>query len=343
MTTSNKDFFKTNVTLRITALWAFSEAFMGGILHGLKFPFAGLVLAFTASVCITLIALGNTKKGEILKATLLVIAVKFILSPHTPPTAYAAVFIQGIAGELLFINKRFLKPAAFILTLFSLLYSAFQMLLTLTIVFGNGFWKAIDVFLNKVTQSFNANTIHYSLYLVLFYVICYLVAGITGGLLNIKIINSVQAGNQTSALLLQLNSLPAADEPVIVNTTSFKRKKWLAFIFGSTMLLLLICAYLPFFNTSFAKSQIPGLIIRGIVILLVWNYFVTPLLRLQIQKWVSRYKEKNGNALQQVIALMPGIRIMVQQSWQLSEQPKRWLRFKSFINNTVLLIVHHEQ
>ena len=53
MTVINKDFFKTNVTLRITALWAFSEAFMGGILHGLQIPFAGLVLGFVASVCIT--------------------------------------------------------------------------------------------------------------------------------------------------------------------------------------------------------------------------------------------------------------------------------------------------
>ncbi len=112
----NKDFFKTNVTLRITALWAFSEAFMGGILHGLQIPFAGLVLGFVAAVCITLIALGNTQSGEILKATLLVIAVKFILSPHTPPMAYLAVLIQGAVGELLFLNKRFFKLAAFILT-----------------------------------------------------------------------------------------------------------------------------------------------------------------------------------------------------------------------------------
>jgi hypothetical protein len=47
--------------------------------------------------------------------------------------------------------------------------------------------------------------------------------------------------------------------------------------------------------------------------------------------------------LQQVIALLPGIKIILQQSWQLSQQPTKWLRFKSFINNTVLLIVHHEQ
>ena len=193
MTIINKDFFKTNVTLRITALWAFSEAFMGGILHGLQIPFAGLALSFVAAVCITLIALGSTQKGEILKATLLVIVVKFILSPHTPPMAYIAVLIQGAVGELLFFNKRFFKPAAFILTLFSLLYSAFQHLLILTIIFGKQFWAAIDIFLNKITQSFSKGAVHYSLYIVLFYISCYLVAGIVGGFLNIKLIKKIQA------------------------------------------------------------------------------------------------------------------------------------------------------
>jgi hypothetical protein len=339
----NKEFYKTNVTLRITALWAFSEAFMGGILHGLQIPFAGLVLAFAASVCITLIALGNTTRGEILKATLLVIAVKFILSPHTPPMAYVAVLIQGAVGELLFLKRKAIKPAAFILTLFSLLYSAFQHLLILTIIFGKGFWQAIDIFLNKITQSFVKDAVHYSLYIIIFYVGCYLIAGIVGGLLNIKIINNVQSGNKANTLFQQLNNLPPADKDIFINNKSAKSKKWFTLIFGGLMLLMLVFSYLPFFSKGFGKYQITELIIRGIMIVLVWNYFISPLLRLQIQKWISRYKERNGNALQQVIALLPGIKIIVQQSWQLSRQPKKWLRFKSFINNTVVLIVHHEQ
>jgi hypothetical protein len=342
MNLTNKEFYKTNVTLRITALWAFSEAFMGGILHGLKIPFAGLILAFVASVCITLIALGNNKKGEILKATLLVIAVKFILSPHTPPMAYVAVLIQGAVGELLFLNKKFLKPAAFILTLFSLLYSAFQHLLILTIIFGQDFWQAIDIFLNKITQTFIKGAVHYSLYLILFYIGCYLIAGIVGGVLNIKFIKSVQSGAQTNTLLQQLNNLPQIDDNIFASNKKGKRKRSFTLVFGSLMLLMLVFSYLPFFNTEFSKSKIAELVVRAVIIILVWNYFITPLLRMQLQKWVAKYRKKNGNALQQVISLLPGIKIILQQSWQLSRQPKKWLRFKSFINNTILLIVHHE-
>ncbi len=339
----NKEFYKTNVTLRITALWAFSEAFMGGILHGLKIPFAGLVLAFVASVCITLIALGNNKKGQIFKATLLVIAVKFILSPHTPPMAYVAVLIQGVVGEILFLNRKTLKLAAFALTLFSLLYSAFQHLLILTVIFGKGFWQAIDIFLNKITQTFVKDAVHYSLYLILFYTGCYLIAGITGGFLNIKIIKSVQLGSQTNVLLQQINSLPKQHNNIFAQTKPAKRKKMFAFIFGGLMLLLLIFSYLPFFNSGFLKYKITELVIRAVVIILTWTYFITPLLRMQIQKWVTRYKQKNNNTLKQVIALLPAVKTIVQQSWQLSQQPKKWLRLKNFINNTVLLIVHYEQ
>ena len=339
----NKEFFKTNVTLRITALWAFSEAFMGGILHGLQIPFAGLVLGFVASVCITLIALGSTQKGEILKATLLVIAVKFILSPHTPPMAYVAVLIQGAVGELLFLSKRFFKPAAFILTLFSLLYSAFQHLLILTIIFGKQFWVAIDIFLNKITQSFSKGAVHYSLYIVLFYIGCYLVAGIVGGFLNIKIIKKVQAGSDANVLLQQLDGLVINDNNAFSNSPSVKKKKNWLMVFGGLMLLLLIASYLPFLNAGFSKSKVLEVILRGVIIILVWSFFITPLLRMQMQKWITRYKEKKAGSIQQVVALLPGIKIIVEQSWALSQQPGKWLRFKSFINNTVLLIVHHEQ
>ena len=98
--------------LRITALWAFSEAFLGGLLHGFHVPFTGLVLSSFAAVCIASLTINDYAKGKILKATLLVIIVKAILSPHTPPTAYFAVFLQGFFGELIFSSRLPFKISA---------------------------------------------------------------------------------------------------------------------------------------------------------------------------------------------------------------------------------------
>jgi hypothetical protein len=336
----NKEFYKTNVTLRITALWAFSESFLGGILHGLKLPFSGLVLAFIASVCITLIAIGNGKKGEILKATLLVIAIKFILSPHTPPMAYLAVLVQGAAGELLFLNKKFIKPAAFTLTLFSLVYSALQQLLILTILFGKNFWQAVDIFLNKITQSFTHSPVHYSLYLVLFYLSCYLIVGILGGIFNISIINKTAIGNDTSLLLQKIKALPTPAINIFENKET-QNKKWFKILLGFLMVLLLILSYLPFISDKFAKFNFAEIFIRGIIIICVWLYFITPLLQYQIKKWLHKYKVRNSNTIQQIMILFPAIKLIIQQSWLVSKQNK--LRVKNFIYNTVLLIVHNEE
>ncbi len=335
-----KNFYKTNVTLRITALWAFSESLLGGILHGIKLPFAGLVLAFIASVCITLIAIGNSRKGEILKATLLVIAIKFILSPHTPLMAYLAVLVQGMAGELLFLNKRFMKPAAFMLTLFSLIYSALQKLITLTIIFGKEFWEAIDIFFNKIAESFTQNSFYYSWYMVVFYLGCYLIAGIVGGIFNISIINKIQVGNQTDALLKEINALP---NPVIdiFNKERNSKKEWFTVPFGLLMVVLLVLSYFPFISNVFVKNIFAEIFLRGLVIILVWMYLITPILRYQIEKWLHNYKDRNNPAIQEILMLFPAIKSILQQSWLLSRH-KKW-RSRVFIYNTALLIVHDEK
>lgn len=328
------------VTLRITALWAFSEAFLGGILHGIKIPFAGLFLAFIASVCITIIAAGTRKKGEIIKATLLVIIIKFILSPHTPPMAYVAVMMQGLAGELFFIGRRTIKLSAFFLTLFSLVYSAFQHLLVLTILFGNSWWKATDIFLNKITQTFLPGTHQYSLYIIIIYLSCYLIAGILGGIMNIRIVQKVNAGEKANSILQMAEQLPAQN--IFLVKKKHHKKKTVLFFMGGLMLLLLIISYLPFFNSSFSKNKVTEIILRAVIILLAWNYFITPLLRKWMQQWIEKYKERKKGSLNQVISLLPEVRSLLNISWQLSKHPKKLVHIKGFITNSILLIVNHE-
>jgi len=99
---------------KLTALWAFSEAALGGILHAFKVPMRGIFIGGSAAILISLIAYFSDRKGTVLKSTLLVILIKGIVSPHTPLTAYFAVFLQGFIGEILFFKKRFFKLSALI-------------------------------------------------------------------------------------------------------------------------------------------------------------------------------------------------------------------------------------
>ena len=334
--------FNSGIILRITALWAFSEAFLGGILHGFKIPFAGLALSLVAAICMSLLAVHDNKRGVILKATFVVIAVKFILSPHTPPMAYVAVMMEGLAGELFFLQRRYLRTSSFFLTLFCLMYSAFQHLLVLTIVFGKDFWTALDTFLNGITKTFIKQPQQYSLYLVLFYLGCYLIAGISGGILNSKIISRIQSGNKPVFLDSVNEKYPDGLKDIgadIIQPKKRKKIKW-QYIIAGFFLLFLILSYTPLFDKTIFRTKILEIVIRGSLIIIVWNFLLTPLLIHWIGKWVEKYKSQSGSALQEVLSLLPDIKRIVQVSWQMAAKKNKLKQFSDFISNTMLLIVY---
>jgi hypothetical protein len=94
--------FEKQVYYRLIALWVLCEAFLGGIIHGLKLPISGLVVGSGAIICICLIAYNVQVKGAIIKATIIVAIFKMMLSPHSPPTAYVAVFVPGVPWAVAF-------------------------------------------------------------------------------------------------------------------------------------------------------------------------------------------------------------------------------------------------
>ena len=117
------------------------------------------------------IALQNNERGQILKATILVIILKALLSPHTPVTAYFAVLLQGLLGELFFMFHLSFRISCLLLGIAALLQSAFQKLIILTLIFGIDFWKAVDEFLNSISKQMGLVAISYSFYIVAIFII----------------------------------------------------------------------------------------------------------------------------------------------------------------------------
>lgn len=332
---------QSNITLRLTALWAFSEAFLGGILHGFKMPFAGLFLAFFASLCITLLAVSNKKRGLIINATLAVIAVKFILSPQTPPMAYFAVLVQGLAGELFFIRRKNYKVAAFGLTLFSLVYSAVQQLITLTIIFGKQFLPAMDTFLNDIIKSFVTGYTPYTLYIVGFYLLCYLLVGIFGGIINSNIVRSIETGKWYNNLLVDMSLNMLQTEKGKEELPQKRSFSGLLFFISGLLLLVLLLSYLPFFQQFFQHNKVAPIALRGLCIMLTWNFFIAPMLIKVIGNWAEKYQLKNNGKVRQIILLIPEMRNIIQLSWHLAKSSSKIKRVKTFVVNTVILIFYY--
>ena len=130
---------------RLTALWAFCESGLGGLLHALQIPFTGLVVGGLAVIIITFIAkISGHKYLQVLQSLLVVLVVKAMVSPYTPFPAYIAVSFQALVGFLLFNLFQVNLLSIFLLSTIAMLESAIQKLLILTLFFGRSFWKATD-------------------------------------------------------------------------------------------------------------------------------------------------------------------------------------------------------
>src|SRR5258706_10118764 len=123
---------------RLTALWALNECGLGGFLHALESPFTGLFVGSLAMICIAFIcSLADNKWQTMMTSLVIVLVIKALVSPHSPPSAYIAVVFQGVSGAIIY---RYI-PGLFFSSVFfvsmGLIESAIQHILTLTILYGN--------------------------------------------------------------------------------------------------------------------------------------------------------------------------------------------------------------
>lgn len=148
-------------------------------MHAGRIPFAGIVVSSAAVICISLTAYYVPIKGAILRATIIVAIFKMMISPHTPPTAYIAVFFQGMMGQLLFYNPRFFRLSCILLAVFALVESAIQQILVLSVLYGNNFWKAMNDFVSNLAGKTSAT--NYSMAVAMGYLMMHVFIGMIVG------------------------------------------------------------------------------------------------------------------------------------------------------------------
>lgn len=168
-----------NAVLKLTWLWAFVEAGLGGLLHFFHVPVTGLVIGGFAVIIIILIAkYSGNHFGTMVNALLIVLAIKFILSPFSPFGAYVAVGFQGLLGAIIFSIFGTNKGATIAFSIVVMVESAIQKPLMALLILGNNFWKAAVLFLQN-TFSLNAQSIqNAAVLLFIVYVLLYIFWGI---------------------------------------------------------------------------------------------------------------------------------------------------------------------
>jgi len=326
------------------AMWALTEAALGGVLHAFQIPFTGLFINSGAVLFMVLIASATEKKGTILRATLIVMIVKGMVSPHTPITAYIAVGFQGIMGELLLRSKKYLLLSSIGLGVITLLQSALQKIVILTIVYGNSLWESIDVFVNFILDqmpflSIHSDPVNFSFWLIMTYVGIHLLAGVVVGIIAAKIPIWIEREIKNEKTNYQLEEIEYNFEL----QTNRKKRSWFkkpsiyaVIIFAGTIVIL---SYLfpEISETQGVKALI--MIVRSTCILALWYTLIGPYLLKVAQKYLGSKKNKYAEEVQRTINILVPLRYIVYRSWNENKKFTGFERIKKFIMMSLLTIL----
>ena len=316
---------------KLTALWALSESGLGGFMHGLKIPFTGFFLGGFAIVIITLIAHQSVNKYKaILQATLLVILVKAVASPHSPPMAYIAVGFQGLAGLTFFSLIPNLRIAAVLFGCIGLMESAVQKFLVMTLLFGKSIWEALDLFVQSILKDLSFITnFSFSFWLIAGYVGVYSIWGILVGLWAGSL--PMQLAHKSDAVILQWHNLP----PASTQTDSLKKRKRTSKLIGGFFMLAFMASVFLFQGLG-GKAMYA--IIRSIAALVLLFYVVNPLIKWGINRWSAKQQANNKKQLTELLDLLPNLRSNIAPAMQIARMQNKGLSvYPAFVLNLIIL------
>jgi len=333
----------SNTTTKLILLWAFSESALGGMLHALRIPLTGLFVGGSAVIFISLIAYYSKNKASIIHATILVLIVKFVVSPHTPLPAYFSVFAEGLLGFFLFNILKLKKSAPILLGIFSLLFSSLQKILVFTVLFGMTLWESIDVFIEFVLKQLSLNNmfdISFSYLIISTYISIHILGGMIAGITAGRIPNWVDNFSQN----IDYNRIVPVEN--LEKDTKSKRKLWYqkgsGIIFITITLILIVLSY----TTSAFEANLPLKIImmfvRSFVITALWFVLIAPIAMKFLQKLLNKKKSDYTTEIENLIKLLPEMKSAVKYCWLESNKRKGFSRLKLFLSYVFVITLREE-
>jgi hypothetical protein len=335
---------------RIVALWALSETTFGGILHALHIPLTGIFIGGAAVIFITLIAYFSEAKVSLIKATIIVLIVKGIVSPHTPIAAYFAVLLQGVLGQILFRNKTHLSLSAFILSVTTLFFFGFQKILIFTIVFGNTLWESLDVYVNFIINQFkitpqNEHSIQFSLILISAYMLMHLIAGIVIGIIAGRIPKFIsQSLIKNDYAIIKINRAAESDYSTAEKRIRKNSGKiiWRSLFFAGLGGIILFTYLIPDFGSGLAYN-VSLMLLRAVTITLLWYFYLAPLLKKFSSRLLKKHQNIYAEEVEEIINLLPRLKYIISHCWTKSSELKGFHKYRTFVGYsfTSMLITNY--
>lgn len=301
---------------RLISLWVLAETFLGGLLHAFRIPLTGVFIACFSALFISLIYSTTGSSKKLIHATLIVLVFKMLLSPHAPLGAFLSVALQGTFGALILGTIPSQRVGRMLVALFAYMQSATMKLLTLTLIFGMGFWDALDEFMLSVVDYFpffadllNAKN------LVVSYLGIYFVTGII-------------AGWMIGQVTLQPKRAPQlTSEKVSKKKKDNKRKgsfEW------ALIVALVVIWLIPIIPESFRD-----MCLRAAIILTAWHLVFGPLVKKALFAFLGNQKSGLLREIHLIEGILPEMRANLSVSWQAAASQKGISRIPFFVKTWV--------
>lgn len=324
---------------RITALWALNECGLGGILHALQSPFTGIIVGSIAMLCVALLcAFSNSSWSSVMSSLMIVLIIKAIVSPHSSPTAYFAVSFQAVTGVLFYRYIPGLLLASLIFTVTGLVESGLQRILTLTVLYGNPLWDAVDTWGQWVAERWNMVLPFSSSSMVITtYLIVHVFAGGIVGFLIFKTLRSVSVGWNDPRYMLEVSNEHRSNR---IQQTG-RKKGWKKYLTMLMLLILITGAFLIDAEEGIAGAMVT--VLRVVLIVSVWFLFAGPLLKRWIQRFLLKKKDGLSARVEETMDVLPHIIWIVEKAWKESAHTGWWKRWKTFLFLSVMYVLQFKK
>lgn len=313
---------------RLTALWAFTESGLGGVMHAFQVPFTGLIVGGMAVIIICLIAeLSQADLKQILKSALIVLIVKAMISPHTPFPAYIAVSFQALLGYALFtvLPVHFLSIA--LLSIIAMLESAIQKLLVLTLFLGKSFWKAMDEMIAFITKQFGISASNGSQWIVATYLLIYLLGGLFIAWVAHKTIKGFFAEKGIPVIdYRELETEELQPTGATKKKTQFRKLWWMLLVVFLVSVVLFVFAA----DRKQGWLSVLKTISWTLSAILAWYMIISPLFTGLIQRLLQKKQSRYSDEVLKTLSFLPMLRRLSSLAWQKSRAYSGLSRWQFF-------------
>ncbi|MEO5911122.1 MAG: hypothetical protein ABIP95_09560 [Pelobium sp.] len=317
---------------RLTALWALSEAGIGGILHSLQIPFSGFFLAAFAIIMIRLIAFFSENIfRSVIKATILVLMIKAAASPQSPVTAYLAVAFQGVVGAVVFGAIKNQNISSYITSILCLLQTALQKLIVLLVIFGASFFKSLDVFISDVFSNLGFERQSFGFWIVGSYLMIYLLWAIYIGYICAILPAQILSRQEKFGNL----NFDNQTEP---NINQHKIKPF----FRNIIFLVFVLAGMYILALTFDSKTMMNSFYRALIVILLWS-ILSPLIKKGVLWVLNKNKGVYSRDFSSIFLMLPKLKSKIKPAYVMAKSESKGIFvYKYFVFNIIALSLYHE-